>query len=235
MTVDVRRITWIALGALAVGLPAGAWLAASGIPGQAAIVVGMRLGYTAVSAVAYYVAVFVLLMFAVMVLFYILAVALGRVPLRRFAVAAAPAQVIALGSRSSSAALPAMIDSAREVLRLPAPLVSFILPTAVAIFRVSTPVSFMLGALFLGKLYGVSLDPLDIATLAVLSVLLSLSVPPVPSGSLFVMAPVFADFGIPVEGIAILIAIDVIPDLMKTTAIVTAHLSSAVVVARFSS
>jgi Na+/H+-dicarboxylate symporter len=46
------------------------------------------------------------------------------------------------------------------------------------------------------------------------------------------MAPIFADMGIPVEGIAILIAIDVIPDIMKTTAIVTAHMTSAAVVAR---
>ena len=46
------------------------------------------------------------------------------------------------------------------------------------------------------------------------------------------MAPVFAEFGIPVEGVAILIAIDAIPDLLKTTTIVTAHMASAVVVAR---
>jgi proton glutamate symport protein len=57
-------------------------------------------------------------------------------------------------------------------------------------------------------------------------------VPPVPSGSLFLMAPAFAEMGIPVEGIAILIAIDVIPDLVKTTSIVTGHMASAVVVAR---
>jgi proton glutamate symport protein len=69
----------------------------------------------------------------------------------------------------------------------------------------------------------------------VLSILLSYSVPPVPSGSLFLMAPVFVNYGIPVEGVAILIAIDVIPDLLKTSTIVTAHMASAVVVARVTS
>jgi proton glutamate symport protein len=197
-----------------------------------AVVVGARLGYTAVAAVGYYVGVFAILVLGVLLLVYIAAVVIGRVPLRRFATAVAPAQVIALGSRSSSAALPAMIEAARDVLRLPTPIISFVLPTAVAIFRVSVPISFVLGALFLGKLYGVELDAAQIATLTVLSVLLSLSVPPVPSGSLFLMAPVFAELGIPVEGVAILIAIDVIPDLMKTATIVTAHMASAVVVAR---
>lgn len=197
-----------------------------------AVVVGARLGYAAVGAVAWYVAVFVLLMLIAMILMYVAAVVIGRVPLRRFAAAVAPAQVIALGSRSSSAALPAQLQSAREVLNLPADVISFVLPTAVAIFRVSAPVSFVLGALFLGELYGVAIGSAQVVSLAVLSILLSYSVPPVPSGSVFLMAPVFVDMGIPVEGIAILIAIDVIPDLAKTVAIVTSHLASAVVVTR---
>jgi proton glutamate symport protein len=197
-----------------------------------AVVVGARLGYAAVTAVGYYVGVFAILMLGVMALVYIVAVTVGRVSLRRFATAVAPAQVIALGSRSSSAALPAMIEAARDVLKLPQPIISFVLPTAVAIFRVSAPISFVLGALFLGKLYGVELDAAQIASLVVISILLSYSVPPVPSGSLFLMAPVFAELGIPVEGVAILIAIDVIPDLLKTTTIVTAHMASAVIVAR---
>jgi proton glutamate symport protein len=197
------------------------------------IVVGGRLGFDAVRAVGYYVGVFVLLMIGVIVMIYAAAVILGGVPLRKFATAVAPAQVIALGSRSSSAAMPAVIDAARSVLRLPPQVVSFVIPTAVAIFRVSAPISFVLGALFLGKLYGVEISGAQIASLSLLSVLLSYSVPPVPSGSLFLMAPVFAEYGIPVEGVAILIAIDVIPDLIKTASITTAHMASAVVVSRF--
>ena len=197
-----------------------------------AVVVGARLGYAAVAAVGYYVTVFVALMFGIMVIFYIAAVLIGRVPLRRFATAVAPAQVIAIGSRSSSAALPAMIEAARDVLHLPPRVIGFVLPTAVAIFRVSTPVSFVLGALFLSKLYDVPLDTGQIMALVALSVPLTFSVPPVPSGSIFLMAPIFAGMGLPVEGVAILIAIDVIPDIMKTTAIVTAHMSSAAVAAR---
>lgn len=196
------------------------------------IVVGARLGYQAVTAVGHYLGVFVLLMLGVMAMVYVIAVVFGGVPLRRFASAVAPAQVIALGSRSSSAALPALIEAAQRELKLPPQIISFVLPTAVAVFRVSAPISFVLGALFLGKLYGVEITTGQILSLAVLSVLLSFSVPPVPSGSLFLMAPTFADMGIPVEGVAILIAIDVIPDLVKTASISTAHMASAVVVAR---
>jgi Na+/H+-dicarboxylate symporter len=196
-----------------------------------ALVVGSRLGFDAVKAVAHYVVVFAGLMLVVTLAMYLVSYLAGRVPMRRFATAVAPAQIIALGSRSSSAAFPAMVDAARDVLRLPPQVVSFVLPFAVAVFRASTPVSFILGALFLGRLYGVDVGAADVASLAVLSVLLSYSVPPVPSGSLFLMAPVFAGFGIPVEGVAILIAVDVIPDLFKTLGNVTSNMASVAVVA----
>lgn len=196
-----------------------------------AIVVGSRLGFDAVKAVGHYVVVFAGLMIAVTLGMYLVSFFFGRVPMRRFATAVAPAQIIALGSRSSSAAFPAMVDAARDVLRVPPQVVNFVLPLAVAIFRASTPVSFILGALFLGRLYGVPVTPTDVASLAILSVVLSYSVPPVPSGSLFLMAPVFAGIGIPVEGVAILIAVDVIPDLFKTLGNVTSNMASAAVVA----
>jgi proton glutamate symport protein len=196
-----------------------------------ALVVGSRLGFDAVKAVAHYVVVFAGLMLVVTLAMYLVSYLAGGVPMRRFATAVAPAQIIALGSRSSSAAFPAMVDAARDVLRVPPQVVSFVLPLAVAIFRASTPVSFILGALFLGKLYGVEISPADVASLAVLSVILSYSVPPVPSGSLFLMAPIFAGIGLPVEGVAILIAVDVIPDLFKTLGNVTSNMASAAVVA----
>jgi len=197
-----------------------------------ATVVGARLGFKAITAAGHYVVAFALLMIGVMVGVYVIAIVFGRVSFKKFATAVAPAQVIALGSRSSSAALPAMIDAARDALGLPPQIVNFVLPMAVSIFRISVPISFVLGGLFLGKLYGVEIGTSQVISLAIASVLLSFSVPPVPSGSLFIMAPAFVEMGLPVEGVAILIALDVIPDLLKTSTIVTAHVASAVVVAR---
>ncbi len=62
----------------------------------------------------------------------------------------------------------------------------------------------------------------------VTSTLLSFSVPGIPSGSLFILAPVLVDLGLPAEAVGILIAVDVVPDIFKTTANVTAHLTTAV-------
>ena len=73
---------------------------------------------------------------------------------------------------------------------------------------------------------------LAVVTLVLTATLLSFSVPGLPSASLFLLSPVLAQHGIPVEGVGILIALDAIPDMFKTLANVTAHLTSAVVLDR---
>ena len=130
------------------------------------------------------------------------------------------------------AALPANIVAAERALGLPRSLVSFALPFAVSVFRLNQPISWLAMALFAAKLYGVDLGMTSIVTLAVSSVLLSFSVPGIPSGSLFIVAPFFAAHGIPAESIGVLIALDVVPDVFKTLCNVTGHLTSAVLVSR---
>jgi proton glutamate symport protein len=87
-------------------------------------------------------------------------------------------------------------------------------------------------ALFLGELYGVEIDAWHLASLTATAIVLSYSVPPIPSGSLFLIAPVLVGMGIPAEGAGILIAVDAVPDLFKTTVNVTSHVAAGAVLAR---
>jgi Na+/H+-dicarboxylate symporter len=57
-------------------------------------------------------------------------------------------------------------------------------------------------------------------------------VPGIPSGGLFVIAPFLAAVGLPVEVIGVLIALDLVPDVFKSLANVTAHLAAVTIVAR---
>ena len=120
-----------------------------------------------------------------------------------------------------------MISAARDKLGLDAAASGFVLPLAVSIFRVNVPMAWVVGVIFLGKLYGVEIGIATLATVVVTSTLLSFSVPGIPSGSLFILAPVLVDLGLPAEAVGILIAVDVVPDIFKTTANVTAHLTAA--------
>jgi Na+/H+-dicarboxylate symporter len=79
-------------------------------------------------------------------------------------------------------------------------------------------------------LYGVPLGPTEYVTIAFLSVLLSFSVPGIPGGSILIMAPVLLAVGAPVEGVGILLGVDTIPDMFRTTANVTGTMAAATII-----
>jgi Na+/H+-dicarboxylate symporter len=162
---------------------------------------------------------------------YPVAVLGGRVSLRVFARAVAPAQAVAISARSSLAALPAMIEGSRDVLRLPEEVTSFFLPFASATFRVGATLGLTTGAVFLAHLYGVPITGGQMVTIVLTSIITSFSIPGIPGGSIIAMVPVLASVGLPIEGIGILLGVDTIPDMFRTTANVTGQLAAATVVA----
>jgi Na+/H+-dicarboxylate symporter len=197
-----------------------------------ALSLASRLGATAAGAVGFYVVAICSIFLLELILLYPLAVIGGRVSLRRFARAALPAQAVALSTRSSLASLPALLDSARRGLRLPPAVRGFVLPLAVSTFKLSTPPTQVVSVLFIAQLYGITLAPQQILMVAIIAIALSFSAPGIPSGGLVILAPVFASVGLPVEGIGILIALDVFPDAGRSVLNVTADLTVATVLSR---
>ena len=192
----------------------------------------VRTGLGAVRALALYIVLLSGVIVLVTLLLYAVAVFAGRQPLARFARALVPPQVIAFSARSSLAALPAMVESARTRLALPAPVISFVLPLAVTTLRLSTPIMWGVSLPFLARLYGIHIGPDQLALLIGSGILLSFSVPGLPSASIFLMGPFITGLGIPIEAIGLLVAADSIPDLFKGVLNVTGHMTSAAVVAR---
>ena len=192
----------------------------------------LHLGTNLAGAVAFFIVAHGAVLVVIGALLYVAARVGGGVPWSEFARATLPAQIVALSTRSSVAALPAMIDGAQRVLRIPPEIVGVALPLGVSLFRVNTPASWIISGLFIGKLYGVSLSLGAVATIGIAAIPMSLSVPGIPSGGLFILAPLFVAVGLPVEGIGILIALDAIPDVFKTVVIVTGHMASTSILAR---
>jgi Na+/H+-dicarboxylate symporter len=196
-------------------------------------VLAARMGASAAGALLHYIVTLSAVMFAFTLLVYPVAAFFGRVSLRRFATALLPAQAVAFSSRSSLAALPALIAGGRDQLGFSPPITGFALPLAVSVFRLNVPMAWVVGAMFLGKLYGVEITGAQLAGLVITATLISFSVPGIPSSSLFLFAPVAIDLGLPAEGVGILIALDAIPDMFKTTANVTSQLASATILNRY--
>ena len=122
-----------------------------------------------------------------------------------------------------------MLESA-ERARMPQVVSGFILPLAASVSRVGAAVAMPVGVLFLARLYGVALSPPQFASIAFATILSSFAVPGVPGGSIIAMVPVLAAANLPIEGIGILLAVDTIPDMFRTTANVTGSMTVAAVV-----
>jgi proton glutamate symport protein len=183
-----------------------------------AVPLAARTGIGGFGALVFYIGILSAVSAAfVLFVIYPAAVAVGRVPLSRFATAILPAQAVAFTSRSSLAALPATYEAA-TTLGLSEEVSRFFLPVAAALFRVGGAMAQMVGVLFLAELYGVALTPVQLATVAVTVVATSLTVPGIPAGAIIVMMPVLAAANIPPAGIGVLLAVDTIPDMFRTLA-----------------
>lgn len=191
-----------------------------------------RLGTEVLGAALFFVVAISALLIGATLLLY-LAVAVGSsVPLRRFARAALPAQIVATTTRSSMAPLPLLITSADATLGLSGTVTSFALPFASSTFRYCQPLTWQVYAAFAAALYAIPLDTAAVVMLAVTSVLMSFSVPGIPSGGLYVIVPFLAAAGLPVEVVGVLIALDLVPDVFKSLANVTGHLAAVTLLAR---
>lgn len=192
-----------------------------------AVPLALRLGTTALGAVAVYVVATAALSLLAIAMMYPLA-RLGGVKIRAFARALAPAQGIAVSARSSLAALPALIEGAASI-GMGERTTSFFLPFSASLYRLGSAVALPVGVIFIATLYGQALNPGQLVVVGATSVLLSFSVPGIPGGSILIMAPVLLAVGLPVEGIGILLGVDTIPDMFRTTANVTGTMAAAVV------
>jgi Na+/H+-dicarboxylate symporter len=212
------------------------WVVALAPIGVFALVLPLaaHLGASVAGAIGLYIAAYSIACIAVTLLLYPVAALVARVPLRQFARAALPAQLIAFSSSSSIASLPALVESAEQGLGIPNRIAGFSLPLAVSLFKIAGPVSWTVGALFVGWFYGIPLHAQQLVTVAFAAVFLAFAAPGIPRGAFIMLAPLFLAIGLPVEGIGILIAVDALPDTFATVLNVTGDLVAATLVNRFS-
>lgn len=195
------------------------------------ITIALRLGLTAAGAVAFYMVLVCAACTAFMALLYLGVWLLARNRAPQFARFWAPAQTVAFSSRSSLVSLPAMIESA-ESMRQPLVIRSFFLPLAVAMFRTGAAINIPIGVLFIAHLYGVEVSAAQLLTLVATAVATTFSVPGIPGGSIIVMVPALLAVNVPVEGIGVLLAVDTLPDMFRTTTNVTGDLAVAALLSR---
>jgi len=192
---------------------------------------GARTGLSLIWAVGGFLLVAgILLAVAIGVLFPLVQWRTG-IPARLFGRACAPAQAVGFSTRSSLASLPVLMEDAEETLRLPSEVSGLVLPAAVSVFKYGSPITRVVGTAFIASLFGVELGVMEWAGVVAGLGALTFYSPGIPSGGLFVMAPLYQSLGLPMEGIGILIALDLVPDMFLTATNVTGDMAVAALVA----
>jgi Na+/H+-dicarboxylate symporter len=193
-----------------------------------------RTGFGMISALGVYIGLECLLYLAATLLMLPVAVLWGGERVRRFAAGLLPPQVVAASTQSSLASLPAMLQSADRNLGYPREVASLVLPMAVSLFRITSPIQYMATACFIAWAFGVDLTATQLATGAVLSVLVSMGSVGLPGQVSFMATnlPVTTAMGLPPGPLGLLLAVDTIPDVFATVGNVSADMAATSVVVR---
>lgn len=159
---------------------------------------------------------------------YLLAWIGGRISPLAFGRAMIPAQAVALSTQSSLASLPAMLASAKR-LGLRDSTADFALPLAVAIFRATSPAMNMAVAIYIAVLAGVELTPTVLLAGIAVAFVISVGSVSLPGSISFVISigPIAIAMGVPVEPLALLVAVEMLPDIMRTLGNVTMNVAVA--------
>jgi DAACS family dicarboxylate/amino acid:cation (Na+ or H+) symporter len=138
--------------------------------------------------------------------------------------------ITAFSTSSSNATLPASLACAKDTLKVRPSVAGFVIPLGATMNMSGTALYEGCVVLFVAQVFGVDLSVGQQVTLLLLSVLSAVAVAGIPGGSLPLIAGLLTTFGIPPEGIGIVLGIDRILDMTRTMVNVGADLITAMVV-----
>ncbi|MFC7536766.1 dicarboxylate/amino acid:cation symporter [Sphingomonas sp. GCM10030256] len=197
------------------------WLAPIGVFALA-FAVGAGAGGSALGAVVHYVILISLLGIVLTLVGYVIAALFARFGLAEFARAMAAPSAVAISSRSSLASLPAML-SAASALGISQRRADILLPLAVALFRATGPAMNIGVVFYVAHWLGVEITPLGFAAGVAVAAMASIGAVSLPGQISFVtsIAPIAIAMGVPIEPLALLLALETIPDIFRTLGNVT--------------
>jgi DAACS family dicarboxylate/amino acid:cation (Na+ or H+) symporter len=124
--------------------------------------------------------------------------------------------ITAFSTSSSSATLPAALATARETLGIRASTAGFVLPLGTTMNMSGTALFEGCVVLFVAQVFGVDLSFIQQITLLLLAVLSAVAVAGIPGGALPLIAGLLITFGIPPEGIGIVLGVERLLDMTRT-------------------
>lgn len=208
------------------------WIAPLGVLALA-FTVGAAAGTAAFAGLAHYVLLVSLVGILVTIFAYPLAIMIGGVPAGRFSRAMLAPQSVAVSTRSSLASLPAMLASAR-VIGIRDEVSDVSLPIAVALFRATGPAMNVAVAFYVAHWLGYEPTLGQVIAATAVGAVMSYAAISLPGEISFIssIAPIGMALGIPIAPLALLVAVEMIPDIFRTLGNVTMDVAVTTVVDR---
>jgi len=200
------------------------WVLALAPIGVFALAMGVAAssGTAAIGALIHYIVLVASNGLVVLIAGYVLAVVAAGQNLGAFARAVLPAQTVAFSTQSSLASLPAMLASCRA-LGVRQSSAEFVLPLAVALFRATSPAMNLAVVIYAAALTGTELTPLTLAAGVGVALLTTLGSVSLPGTISFIAstAPIALAMGVPIAPLGLLVAVEMLPDIVRTVGNVT--------------
>ncbi|MBI5326640.1 MAG: cation:dicarboxylase symporter family transporter [Ignavibacteriae bacterium] len=168
----------------------------------------------------------------VMILFVFIPILfLFKIPIKRFAKAVEEPALIAFSTTSSDAALPVALENMVK-FGVPRRIVSFVLPTGYSFNLDGSTLYLSIASIFVAQAAGVHLDLWHQLTIMFTLMLTTKGIAAVPRASIVILSGTLVTFGLPLEGVAILLGVDEIMDMARTGTNLVGNCLASTVMAR---
>lgn len=199
-----------------------------------ALGVGLTAGIGIVGLIFQYIVIVSVLTAAIVPMAFLFAIVWGRAGIARFTNATVPVLAVAISSRSSLASLPLMVERSRDAMGVSERVANIVLPLAVAVFRMTSPVANLGVVFFCAAVFGVNLTPDKIVIGGFVAIAISIGSVGLPGEISFVasVAPICMAMGVPIELLGILVAVESVPDIFRTVGNVSGDMAATVIAAK---
>ncbi len=193
----------------------------------------MRVGLGAIVGMAAYVGTVLLGLLLLLILYVALVVVFAGMRPLRFLGAIREVMLLAFSTSSSAAVMPLSLRTAEEQLHVPSGISRFVVPLGTTINMAGTALYQGVAAIFLAQVFGVEIGLAGVVLITLTAVGAAVGSPGTPGVGIVILATILASVGIPASGVALIIGVDRLLDMARTSVNVTGDLATCVIMKRW--
>ncbi|MBQ4913972.1 dicarboxylate/amino acid:cation symporter [Maribacter sp. MMG018] len=192
-----------------------------------------RTGFEIFLGLGYYMGVVILGLLLLLLFYLLMVLVVGKQSPLKFLKAIKEPQLLAFSTASSAAVMPLSMKTADEKLGISSHIRDFVIPVGATINMDGTALFQCVTTLFMAQAYGIELTIMNLLLITFTVVAASIGTPAIPGGGVIVLASVLQSSGIPVDGLIVIIGIDRILGMFRTSVNVTGDLTACLIFNRF--